>query len=144
MPPRSSASPSLALLAISASLMAPQFSAASGGAPLASAHSTCLLRAYATPPGSAVLRVSVLCRMVLRWPSVPIIEPCLIISCSVYWCRSLRGPQPVALRCLDVRRPTCRHSLSCFPRVFVFRRRDVCSGCGFTSPFAAFIGCFAQ
>ena len=118
----------------------------------------CLLRACATPPSSAVLRVSVLCRMVLRWPSVPIIEPCLIISCSIYYygsgivvgqprtltlflrprlartllrwpllalqllrvlpldlgfllrlrclvrCRSLCGPQPVALRCLNVRR----------------------------------------
>ena len=45
----------------------------------------CLLRACATPPGSTVLHVSVLCRMVLRWPSVPIIEPCLFISCSVYY-----------------------------------------------------------
>ena len=40
MPQRSSAAPSLAPLALSASLAAPQFSAASGGAPLASAHST--------------------------------------------------------------------------------------------------------
>ena len=44
----------------------------------------CLLRACSTPPGSAVLRVSVLCRMVLRCPLVPFIEPCLIFSCSVY------------------------------------------------------------
>ena len=35
-------------------------------------------------PGSAVLRVSTLCRMVLRWTSDPIIEPCIIIACSVY------------------------------------------------------------
>ena len=62
-------------------------------------------------------------------------------------CRSLRGPQPVAprhLRSLNVRRSAFRHSLSSFPRVFVSRRRDVCSGCGFTSPFTAFIGCFTQ
>ena len=158
----------------------------------------CLLRACATPPGSAVLRVSVLCRMVLRWPSVPIIEPCLIISCSVYyygsgwpfcrslglrwpylwlsgsrgplrsssglgwpplallllrvhplvlgflsrlrslaWCRSLRGPQPVVLRCLNVRQSDLPPFLIVFPPGFVFRRRDVYSGCGFTSPFAA-------
>ena len=35
-------------------------------------------------PGSTVLRVSALCRMVLRWTSGPIIESCLIIACSVY------------------------------------------------------------
>ena len=40
MPARSSAALSLASLALSASLAAPQFSAASGGAPIASAHST--------------------------------------------------------------------------------------------------------
>ena len=84
MPPRSSAAPSLTLLAFSASLAAPQFSAASGGAPLASAHSTVSFVPARPPPGSAVLRVSILCWMVLNWPSVPIIEPCLIISCSVY------------------------------------------------------------
>ena len=39
--------------------------------------------------------------------------------------------------------PTCCHSLSCFPQVFVYRRRDVCSGCSFTSTFTTFIGCFA-
>ena len=139
----------------------------------------CLLRACATPPGSAVLRVSVLCRMVLCWPSVPIIEPCLIISCSVYyyssgwpfcrslglrwpylwlsgsrwplrsssglgwpplallllrvhplvlgflsrlrslaWCRSLRGPQPVVLQCLNVRRSDLLPFLIVFPQGF--------------------------
>ena len=40
MPPRSSAAPSIVPLALSASLAAPRFLAASGGALLASAHST--------------------------------------------------------------------------------------------------------
>ena len=113
------------------------------------------------PPGSAVLSVSVLCRMVLRWPSVPIIEPCLINPFvdpwasagpyalpqasagphapplallllrihplalgfllrlrSLVWCGSLRGPQPVALRCLNVRWSDLPRFLIVFPPGF--------------------------
>ena len=95
--------------------------------------------------------------VLLRWPCRPLSRlrvglrlppPTQLwqLRCLVR-CRSLRGPQPVAprhLQSLNVWRSAFRHSLTCFPRVFVYRRRDVCSGCGFTSPFAAFIGCFAQ
>ena len=42
--------------------------------------------------GSAVLRVSVLCQMVLRWPSDPLIKPCLIISLVLYIIRVPAGP----------------------------------------------------
>ena len=121
-----------------------------------------------TPHPSAVLAYSCLhdpprLLVLLRWPCRPLsrLRRSLRLQVGLHlppptrlWelrclvrCRSLRGPRPAAprhLRSLNVRRSAFLHSLSCFPRVFVYRRRDVCSGCGFTSPFAAFIGCFAQ
>ena len=80
------------------------------------------------PPGSAVLRVSVLCRMVLRlrWPPLALLLLrihqlalgfLLRLRCLVR-CGSLRGPQPVALRSLNVRRSDLPPFLIVFPPGF--------------------------
>ena len=76
-----------------------------------------------------------LARTLLRWPLLallllrihPLALGFLLQLRSLVRCGSLRGPQPVALRNLNFGGPTCCHSFSCFPRVFVYRRRDVCS-----------------
>ena len=169
MPPRSSAAPSLAPLALSASLAAPQFSAASGGAQLASAHST-LSPSYLRDPrlapqssafpsfagwSSASLRFRLtllsivglplalpmvvgqpraltlflrprLAHTLLRWPLLallllrihPLALGFLLQLRSLVQCRSFRGPQPVALRSLDVRRSDLPPFLIVFPPGF--------------------------
>ena len=117
-----SAAPSLAPLALSASL------AASGGTPLTSSHSALSPSYLRSPPGSAVLRVSVLCRMVLRlrWPPLALLVlrihllalGFLLRLRSLVRCGSLRGPQRVALRSLNVRRSDLPPFLILFPPGF--------------------------
>ena len=129
MPLWSSAALSLAPLALSASLAAPQFSAASGGAPLASARSA-LSPSYLRIPrlasqsstfpsfagwssDSVGLRWPSCCYAFIRWPSGSF---CGSGASSVVGL--MRGPQPVALRSLNVRQSVLPPFLIVFPPGF--------------------------
>ena len=93
-----------------------------------------------------------LARTLVCWPPLallllsihPLALGFLLRLQSLVRCLCLRGPQSVALRSLNVRRSDLPPFLVVFPPGFRLLHRDVCSGCGFTSPFAAFIGCFTQ
>ena len=72
-------------------------------------------------------------------PQVPFEAPEPLLMWASAWASAGSSSE---LECSAVQLAAIPYRVS--NRVFVYRRRDVCSGCGFTSPFTAFIGCFAQ
>ena len=117
--PHASAAPSLAPLALSASLVAPQFSATSGGAPLASAPlalSSSYLHVPRLSPQSSAFLSFAGCSSALRI-HLQVLGFLLRLQ-SLVRCGSLRGPQPVALRSLNVQWSDLPPFLIVFPPGF--------------------------